>query len=284
MSKEEEVCANCDIPALDDGKLKKCACKLVKYCSDKCREGHREQHDEECQKRQTELHDRKLFTQPDGSNRGECPICFLPMPLDTQKYSFFTCCSTWICKGCVYADIKSNGGRKCPFCRKPATNREENVKRVMERVKANDPDALSQMGTKLYHQGDHDAAVEYSTKAAALGDADAHYHLSIMYANGEGVETDEEKKVYHLEQAAILSHPKARHYLACVEKDNGNIERSVKHLIIAANLGCEDSMKTLWGCYSAGAITKQKLEATLRTHKAALDEMKSPEREAARTE
>ena len=57
MSKEEEVCANCGIPALDDVKLKKCACKLVKYCSVECTEGHRERHDEDCKKRQKELHD-----------------------------------------------------------------------------------------------------------------------------------------------------------------------------------------------------------------------------------
>ena len=59
------------------------------------------------------------------------------------------------------------------------------------------------------------------------------------------------------------------------------MERAVKHSIIAANLGYEKSMKELWGHYSKGNISKEDLEATLRTHKAAIDEMKSPEREAA---
>jgi hypothetical protein len=40
-------------------------------------------------------------------------------------------------------------------------------------------------------------------------------------------------------------------------------------------------MKKLWKCYSEGNITKEDLNATLRTHQAALDAMKSPEREAA---
>ena len=40
-------------------------------------------------------------------------------------------------------------------------------------------------------------------------------------------------------------------------------------------------MKALWGAFSDGYITKEDLEATLRAHKAAIDEMKSPEREAA---
>ena len=62
---------------------------------------------------------------------------------------------------------------------------------------------------------------------------------------------------------------------------NDNMDRAVKHFIIAANLGDEDSMKVLWKYYSTGNITKEELDATLRTHHAAINEMKSPEREAA---
>ncbi len=89
------------------------------------------------------------------------------------------------------------------------------------------------------------------------------------------------KRQYIIWRRLPLGHPWARHSLAIVEGMNGNIERAVKHLIIAANLGYEDSMKELWKHYSAGNITKEELEATLRTHKAAIDEMKSPERKAA---
>ena len=32
----DEACANCGKAAVDDVKLKKCACKLVKYCSVEC--------------------------------------------------------------------------------------------------------------------------------------------------------------------------------------------------------------------------------------------------------
>jgi len=31
-----------------------------------------------------EIKDDKLFTQPDGTHLGECPICCLPLPLDQQ--------------------------------------------------------------------------------------------------------------------------------------------------------------------------------------------------------
>ena len=40
---DKNVCANCGIAAVDDIKLEECTdCDLVKYCSDKCREDHRE--------------------------------------------------------------------------------------------------------------------------------------------------------------------------------------------------------------------------------------------------
>ena len=84
-----------------------------------------------------------------------------------------------------------------------------------------------------------------------------------------------------MEKAAIGGHPKARHNLACVEGGNGNTHRAVKHLIIAAKLGDEESMKKLWKQYSKGNVTKEELDATLRTHHAATDAMKSPQREAA---
>ena len=109
-------------------------------------------------------------------------------------------------------------------------------------MKANDPAALNQKGAMLYHQeGDYDDAFEYFTKAAELGFAEAHKSLGVMYRDGEGVEKDEEKEVYHLEKAAICGNPEARHNLAIIEYDNGNIERSVEHLIIAANLGYQKS-------------------------------------------
>ena len=63
--------------------------------------------------------------------------------------------------------------------------------------------------------------------------------------------------------------------------ENGRPERAVKHLIIAANVGYEKSMKALWTCYAKGYISKDDLTVTLRTHQAAINETKSSQREAA---
>ena len=281
--KEVEVCcANCGIAQVDDIKLKICDdCDLVKYCSDVCREEHREQHDDACKKRKAELRDKELFQQPEETHLGECPLCFLPLSLDIRKNTFYSCCCKEACKGCDYADYKSSGNTNCPFCREPAVNgEEENVKRVMERVKVNDPNALNHMGKGRYNEGNYDTAFEYFTKAAELGDAASHFDLGDMYYIGRGVEEDEEKGVFHWEKAAIGGHPVARHNLGAYEGMNGNTERAVKHLIIAANIGYEESMKWLWTFYSDGNITKEELESTLRTHKAAIDATKSSQRDA----
>ena len=279
---ENNVCANCGVAEVDNVKLEDCdGCDLVKHCGDNCKEKHRELHEEECKNREVEMHDKKLFNQPDGSHLGECPICFLPMPIDPQKTTFKSCCSKIICDGCRYVHRISNGGDRCPFCRELVPSNEEYDKRIMKRVKAHDPAALRQMGTKRYHEGDVDTAVEYWTKAAELGDMDAHYQLGHSYGEGDVVEKDAEKEVYHYEKAAMGGHPYARHNLGCIEHENGNMERAVKHFIIAANLGDDESMKMLWAQYSDGNITKEDLEATLRTHHVAIDAMKSPEREAA---
>lgn len=90
----------------------------------------------------------------------------------------------------------------------------------------------------------------------------------------------------HYEQAAIRGHPVARFCLGTHEGKNGRLERAVKHMVIAAKLGCEESMRMLWVAYKDNVspdelITKENLEATLRAHKAAVDAMKSPQREEA---
>src|SRR6056300_1593358 len=105
LDADEEVCACCGIAAVDDITLKFCNnCDLVKYCSDECQENHREHHEEECNKRKADLRDKLLFTQPDISYLGECPLCFLPLSIDPEKSTMMGCCCKSICRGCCYAN------------------------------------------------------------------------------------------------------------------------------------------------------------------------------------
>jgi TPR repeat protein len=118
---------------------------------------------------------------------------------------------------------------------------------------------------------------------AELGDIVAHNYLSIIYHLGEGVEKDEKRKLRHLLEAAIGGHPKARHNLGVIELENLRIERGMKHLIIAAKLGYDDSLNALKECYKDGIISKEDFAAALRGHQAAVDATKSPQREKAET-
>ena len=282
----EEVCASCGKAALDDVKLKKCACDLVKYCSVECQKNHRPQHKKACKKRLAEIRDDRLFTQPDESHLGECPICFLPLPLDENKRRINSCCCKMICLGCCYANYlreeEQGLEQRCPFCREGMPDTDEEIhQNLMMRAKANDPDALRWMGRKCDGEGDYEGAFEYFTKAAALGDMGAHCNLSNSYQEGEGVERDLKKKIYHLEEAAIGGHAGARYNLGCIEGKSGRFERAVKHYIIAAKLGDDDALKEAKKGFEYGLVSKEDFEATLRGHQAAVDATKSKQREEA---
>ena len=290
----DEVCASCGVAAIDDVKLKDCngGCDLVKYCSDGCRELHQPEHAGECKKRLAEIRDRDLFEQPDESHLGECPICCLPMPLDADKSTLMPCCCKIICNGCAYAnqkrEIAAGLEQRCAFCREPAPKTEGKVrKNLMKRVKANDPAAIAQFGKMCSDEGNHETALKYWTKAAELGDTNAlggalaHFDLSVLYRYGQGVEKDDEKGMYHLEQAAMKGHPNARHNLGCEEANNRRYERAKKHFIINANLGDDGSLKCLRQLYAEGHASKEDYAGALLAYQAAVNTTKSPERAAA---
>ena len=275
-------CASCGTAGGDDIKLKRCnACYLVRYCSVKCQKDHRPKHKKECKKRAAELREELLFKQPESSHLGDCPICCLPMPIDKEKSIFYTCCSKLICKGCSFANMKREAeGRlqyKCPFCRKdkPKTL-EENNELLQKRIEANEPVAMRETGVIRYERGDYKAAFDYWTRAASLGDVEAHYQLSTLYHEGKGVEKDEKKLKHHLTEAAIGGHPDARFNLACLEGRNGRVDRAVKHFIIAAKLGNDNSLGKL-----KILMKKEEFGAVLRGYQAAIDATKSPQREEA---
>src|SRR6056300_1016455 len=247
----DEVCANCGKAAVDNIKLKLCtACKLVKYCSVECQKDHRSQHEKAYKKRVAEIRDNDVFRQPEISHLGECPICCLPLPLDEKKSSINTCCSKMICAGCAYANLLRERGEglepRCPYCREPIPKTdEEETSNQMKRVKANDPVAIYEMGRVRFSEGDYDGAIQYYTKAAKLGDDNAHFSLSLMYRYGDGVSQDKKQQLYHLEEASIGGHHLARYNLGSYELDNGRIERAKNHFIIGANLGDDKSLNAV---------------------------------------
>ena len=280
-SKVADLCyAACGIAEeVDEIKLKECD-----DCGDACHGDHKSQYEEECEKRVAELRDELLFRQPESSHWGDCPICCLPVPLDVE-IRVMSCCSKVICDGCFCAnlgrEIEGRCTQTCPFCRElvPETD-EEWDKQRMKRIEMNDPVALRVEGIVQHNEGDDISAFHWYTKAAELGDVEAHYRLSIAYQDGKGVEKDEGKKVFHLEEAAIGGHPLARICLGCHELTHGNIETARKHYVIAATQGDEDGIKCVVEMFRMGIVSREDLAATLRAHQTAVCATKSPHRGA----
>jgi TPR repeat protein len=172
--------------------------------------------------------------------------------------------------------------QKCPYCREtlPETD-EEMDQNQMKRVKANDPVALRELGKRCRDESDYSGAFQNFSKAAELDDIEAHFELSVLYRKEQGVEKDEKKEIYHLEEASIGGHPKARYNLGCHEEDSGQINRAMKHYIIAAKLGLDRALEAVKKGFAHGIVSKEDFEAALRGHQAAVDATKSEQRDAA---
>ena len=261
----------------------------MQYCGITCQKKHRSKHKQACKKRAAELRDELLFTQPKSSHLGDCPICCLPLPLDSDKINSMFCCSQLLCGGCTHANmiskVEDHRGSsiemKCLFCRQPSLSRSEFEWKAMKRVEVNDPVAMYHMALIRAKKGDYQGAFEYYSRGAALGNVAASYGLACMYRGEKGIEKDEKKMVFLLEEAAIGGHPDARYQLGFIEAQNGRNDRAVKHLMIASKLGHDRSIKRLREIYAETkgvVVKKDDLVAALQGYQAAIDAMKSSQR------
>ena len=157
---------------------------------------------------------------------------------------------------------------------------------VQARVQKKDPEAIRFLGDQ-YSKGqlglrkDMSRAVELWTEAAELGSVDACYALGSTYMNGDGVDVARGVRFY--EKAAMLGHSMARHNVGCYEYNNGNYDRAVRHLLIAAKMGSALSLENIKDMLTRGLATKTQYAEALKGFQNALEEMKSPEREEAKT-
>ena len=266
--------------------LKTCnGCKLVKYCNATCQKVHRPQHKKECRKRAAELHDEALFKEPPPGD--ECPICMLPLPISVTEQKYQECCGKMICMGCIHAAFTADDRCLCPFCRIPHYNsNEEIIERLQKRAEANDAVAFKQLGCR-YDKGDRGfpqdrvKAMEHWLRAGTLGCSISYYNVGNAYYTGEGVERDMAKAIYYYELAAMGGDVHARNNLGSFEGHAGNMDRAVKHFMIAAGAGFDGSLTNIRRCFMDGHATKDDFEKALRAHKKAKDEMKSDQREIA---
>jgi len=286
-SNNTSSCANCGKGEENSIVLKKCgACKMVKYCSLACQKAHRSQHKKECKKRAAELHEEALFKQPPPNE--DCPICMLPFPLDSNKTHFEPCCGRVICSGCIFAMEMSEGGDICAFCRaSPAPSLEESIKRLEKLMDKGNGEAYCKLGS-MYNSGceeevpqDYQKAHELWLKAGELGCSSGYYNLASNYHEGKGVEINKRKARQYFELAAINGHLVARHNLGTFEIKAENYNLAVRHFLIAAKAGYEDSLEGVKIGYETGLVTKDEYANTLRAYQKIQDETKSEMRDKA---
>jgi len=166
------------------------------------------------------------------------------------------------------------------------TSFEETVKRYEKRIEMNDPRAIFNLGCR-YRDGrlglpqNRAKAYELWHRAAELGNAEAYYNIGIAYMNGYGVEVDMKKIIHYWELAAMRGHVKARHNLGVVEGQAGNMDRALKHFLIAVKDGHLNSMENIKSMYREGEATKDDYAKALRSYQAYLDEIKSDQRDEA---
>ena len=221
------------------------------------------------------------------SEEDECPICNLLLPLDAGQYSFHVCCMKEVCNGCILA-ARKRGMKDCPFCRTPTPDEGQGLVMIHKRVAAGDPMAIYELG-HVYRAGqlglekDEARAVELFERAAELGEKDAHYSLGVLYDEGIDVDKDTAKAIQHWEAAAMSGHVKARFNLGWEECNARNCDLALQHFLIAAKLGDQDSLDNVKGMYKHGLATKDDYAAALRCYQSAADEMRSPDRDEAKS-
>jgi len=283
-------CASCGKGG--DG-LKICnGCKQVKYCNTTCQISHRPKHKQKCKKRAAEIFDQALFKEPPP--REDCPICFLRLPC-SSLCNYQTCCGKEICNGCVHsfidlgAETLDSSKTDCPFCREPCHDTdEEAIERIKKRldVNPNNGEALHFLafnylnGTMSLPQ-DTNKSFELWVRAAELGSVDACNSVANSYHHGRGVGKDKKKENHYRQLAANGGHPIARYNLGWVEEDAGNMNRAVKHYMLAAGGGFDQAMAKIKEAFLKGFITKDELRKTLQAYKDYQNDVKSDARDKA---
>ena len=262
---------------------------MVKYCNAACKKKHRSKHKKACERRVAELHDEALFKEPPPNE--DCPICFLPLPINTRQTTFKSCCGKLICQGCIYAmDEEARGRGKiglCAFCREPypSSDREE-IQQIKKLMEGDNADAFHQLAG-CYADGnmglsqDIAKSNELYLKAGELGCAEAYGNLGYSYEQGRGVEVDKKKAKYYYELAAMNGDVHARHNLGCMEGNAGNYCQAYKHFILSARAGDKGSLEKVKEGFMDGFVTKDEYANTLRTYQELSNEMKSDDRDKA---
>ena len=236
------------------------------------------------------IRDEELFKVPPANE--DCPICMIRLPSAKMGCRYNSCCGKMICSGCVHAPVYDNQGnkvnnKKCPFCRTPRPTSEEVLERYKKRVELDDANAIYTLGSFIYREGingytqDHTKALELFHRSGKLGYAGAYCNVGLAYIYGMGVEFNKKKAIHYYELAAMKGCIISRGFLGDMEGKAGNMDRALKHRIIAVRSGDSDSLIKIRDLYSKGHATKEDYTTALRLYQKYLGEIKSVQRDKA---
>ena len=178
--------------------------------------------------------------------------------------------------------------KSCPFCRTiNPTSKEEAVNRANKRVECGDAMAIYDLANSHAdgtngHQQDYSKALELYHRAAKLGYADSYFTIGCAYDTGDGAEIDKKKAIHYYELAAMQGSVKARYNLGVEEEQaNGNMDRALKHYMIAVRGGYSNAVKEAQELFKRGFATKDDYLKALQSYQEYLNEIKSDQRDKA---
>ena len=227
------------------------------------------------------------------TEREECPICLVTLPIKDREITYSMCCGKRICQGCFYKSLIrdiENGVQKhevkCAFCRQLTPK--SIVKASKKLMKKNDSGAFMQMAA--LHRGGENGVLQSDTKAlemciraAELGLSNAFADIGYHYRRGIVVEQDGSKSLAFYELAAKRGSITGHQVIAQFYGMNDNtMKKSIKHLKVAASAGDQESMDGLMQLYRKKELSKEELTQTLRAYQASINNMKSKDRDEAR--
>ena len=203
-----------------------------------------------------ELRDVELFGPPE--EREECPICFVPMPLEPKQKVHVRCCGKTACMACALAS-NATGLRTCPFCRAQIHD-EEHDQQLRNRVELGDVFAMEILAESYEIGGngvqkDDVAGMRLWLQAAELGHLPGLCALASRHLRNEFEgRTTLEQAMKLAEAAAKKGSVEGHHFLGIlgldIDKDMTQeralkVEKAMKHLEHAAIAGNAPSFKML---------------------------------------
>ena len=293
-----KLCSACGTESDTAEKCNECEC--VWYCDKDCKDGHRKEHEKECELIKTVIDQRggklDIGTEVDVGPLGklppqeECPICMHVLPYDPDLRSYATCCGKTLCLDCdlQHRQHQTTSGERatCAFCREPIlTSDEEVLARYRKRAELKDPIALYEMAFN-YGYGyygvpvDHAKFIDLLRESAGLGYSFAHLQLGIYHNCGDidvvdvGLEQNEEEALKHWKKAAEGGDLMAWRALGVMEHNKGNRDAAMRHWRLAASRGHRKSMECLIENYfEDGLLQHGDLAETLQAFYLARSEM-----------